>query len=235
MTAPTPGPVLTAERRAELRAEHAEVMRDAEKRCRASGMYEHANALRMLADCIIEGRGGDTVFDSGVFDKHGPVDVDGEVPYLVEESPRLKPCACGAAVYFVPRNLSTGAGCMLARRGGRYVCKPCFEAQGRRRQMSTPDLALCPDCGVVDISSRPRDDWERFADSGCWAKYGALGKRGCAERTIARMRPVVEAAMAWGKVDADDQVGDLAAQIGIVSALEASGYIQPLPADEVQS
>jgi hypothetical protein len=91
LTAPTPGPVLTPERRAELQAECAEAMRYGEMRCRASGMYEHANALRMLADCIDEGRGSDTVFDSGVFDKHGPVDQTGEVPYLVELSPRLRP------------------------------------------------------------------------------------------------------------------------------------------------
>lgn len=112
----------TAERRAEL----AEVMRGAEVRCRAAGMYEHANAIRMLADGIVEGWASDTVFDSGVFDRIGPVDSEGEVPYLVEQSPRLKPCACGVPVAFAPRK--AGAGCQMWRRNGRYVCKACFDA-----------------------------------------------------------------------------------------------------------
>jgi hypothetical protein len=118
------------------RLESVEIMRGAEMRNRSFGRYEHANAIRQYADDL-EGfarHGGnvtDLVWDSGVFDRHGPPDAC-ETPYLVEESPRLQTCAtCPAPVHYVP-GARPGYGSVMLRRNGRYVCKACFDAGGAR-------------------------------------------------------------------------------------------------------
>lgn len=71
---------------------HAEVLRDSEKLCRADGFFEQANAIRMMADAFESGEHCHDLcfFDRGVFDVYGPPD-EGEIPYLVSESPRLNP------------------------------------------------------------------------------------------------------------------------------------------------
>jgi hypothetical protein len=102
-------------------------LRYSEIRYRAAGMYEQANAIRQLADEIdAGGRITDVVFDSGVFDRHGPP-AEGEIPYLVQESPRLQVCACGAAAHYTPRLPLARLGSLQLRRNGRQVCQACFD------------------------------------------------------------------------------------------------------------
>lgn len=85
--------MLTPEYIAAYRVQTVAILRSAEVRLRAFGHFEQANAMRQFADDHGDdglGRLSDLVWDSGVFDRHGPPD-EGEVPYLVEQSPRLNP------------------------------------------------------------------------------------------------------------------------------------------------
>lgn len=116
------------------RLQTVEIMRSCEMSCRACGMYEHANAVRQYADDLEgfargDGHLTDLVWDSGVFDRHGPPG-EGEMPHLVESSPRLQTCAtCPAPVHYELGKGRDGRALMLTR-GRKYVCKPCFDAGG---------------------------------------------------------------------------------------------------------
>jgi hypothetical protein len=75
------------------RAGMLDIIRNGEVTCRASGLFEQANAWRLMGDAFeagIELSGDCCCWDRGVFDVYGPQD-EGEMPYLVELSPRLHP------------------------------------------------------------------------------------------------------------------------------------------------
>ena len=77
--------------------DYVTLFRESEQLCRQAGLFEQANAMRLMADSEEEVRAGMRrctpdccIFDRGVFDVYGPPD-EGEIPYLVTESPRLNP------------------------------------------------------------------------------------------------------------------------------------------------
>ncbi|HYQ47184.1 MAG TPA: hypothetical protein VER11_34675 [Polyangiaceae bacterium] len=91
--------------------------------------------------------------------------------------------------------------------------------------MTTPDT--CPDFG------RPK--WIPFGENPgerCASGRGPITHQlKCAQLTIARMRPVVEASTAWFHAP-DEGIDRLAADLGLVAALDTGGFVPKIAAPE---
>lgn len=90
--------------------------------------------------------------------------------------------------------------------------------------MTTPDT--CADCGLPKCTGFGC----QIAGDHCERERGSYGQNLCAARTIARMRPVVEAAARW--FTADDPAACIAAHRSLKAALESNGFVpKPSPVE----
>lgn len=95
--------------------------------------------------------------------------------------------------------------------------------------MSAPDT--CPDCARP--VERSTSAFYRALSSSQRTEYCAnRGGPHCRDLTIARMRPVVAAAVAWFNAP-DAGIEALAADLGLVDALDRGGFIPKLTAEEL--
>jgi hypothetical protein len=86
--------------------------------------------------------------------------------------------------------------------------------------------SLCADCGLPAASGK-----QNASTPDVCASYCRQGRAHCQLRTIARMRPVVAAAVAWfGAPDAG--IERLAADLGLVASLDSAGFIAKLTDEE---